>query len=65
MQVKICEGSDNSTATDLEEKIRQTVNEMQEKGFYLKHISYSSSFDYDNNYAEKTAILIFDNDNNL
>ena len=62
MQVKICEGFDNSTVADLEEKIRQTVNEMQEKGFYLKHISYSSSFDYDNNYSEKTAILIFDND---
>lgn len=62
MQVKICEGSDDSTTENLEEKIRQAVSEMQEKGFYLKHISYSSSFDYDNNYSEKTAILIFDND---
>lgn len=62
MRVKLCEGS---TAPELEEKMQQILDEMQSQGFYLKHISYSTSYDYDNNYSEKSAILIFDSEKNL
>ena len=62
MQVKICEGA---AAQELEEKIQQAVDEMREKGFYLKHISYTNNFDYDNNYSEKLAIPVFDVKENL
>ena len=57
MKVKICEGSQSQ---ELEEKIQQTLDEMRQKGFYLKHISYTNNFDYDNDYSEKLAVLIFD-----
>lgn len=57
MKVKLCEGT---TAEELEEKIQSTVDEMQAQGFFLKHLSYSSSDDYDNNYFEKSALLVFD-----
>ena len=57
MEVKICEGSQSQ---ELEEKIQQAVDEMRQKGFYLKYISYTNNFDYDNDYSEKLAVLIFD-----
>ena len=62
MKVKICEGT---TAEELEEKIQSTIDEMQAQGYFLKHLSYSSSYDYDNNYSEKSAILIFDSEKKL
>ena len=61
MKVKICEGN---SAEELENKIQETLDEMQTQGFFLKHISYSSNFDFENNYSEESAILIFDGENN-
>lgn len=61
MKVKLCEGN---SAEELEKKIQETLDEMQAQGFFLKHISYSSNFDFDNNYSEESAILIFDGENN-
>lgn len=61
MKVKICEGT---SAEELEEKIQGTIDEMQAQGYFLKHLSYSSSYDYDNDYSEKSAILVFDNEKN-
>ena len=58
MKVKICEGT---SSEELEEKIQETLDEMQAQGYFLKHLSYSSSYDYDNDYSEKSAVLIFDN----
>jgi len=61
MKVKLCEGT---TAEELEKKIQETLDEMQAQGFFLKHLSYSSFADYDNNYSEKSAILVFDSEKN-
>ena len=62
MIVKLCESSGITATEDLEEKIQGILDEMQEKGFYLKHISYSSAYDYESDYSEKSAVLIFDNE---
>ena len=61
MKVKICEGN---SAEELENKIQEMLDEMRAQGFFLKHISYSSNFDFENNYSEESAILIFDGENN-
>ena len=61
MKVKLCEGN---SAEELEQKIQETLDEMQVQGFFLKHISYSSNFDFDNNCSEESAIMVFDSENN-
>ena len=60
MKVKVCVSVEDDYGEDLEEKIQKALDAMQEKGFFLKHISHSSVYDDDNELIEKTAVLIFD-----
>lgn len=67
MKVKVCTSGKCHSPTSvedaskkLEEKIQEALDEMQENGFYLKHIKYSSNAD--NTYHEKSAVLIFDSE---
>lgn len=57
MKVKVCSAEESllgSVDKNLEEKIQRALDEMEEDGFYLKHIVGFGESD------EKTAILIFD-----
>lgn len=58
--------ADSKVSKLLESHIQVTLDDMQEKGYVLKHIEYSSSCCLDSNndmFHAKSAILIFDDGN--